>query len=373
MFDIYSPDPLRAKIESQSAGKRTILYSAKGQPNYMYVVPYFRLNEVSDNLDDTTHSAFIVNGKVKNEFFYACYPASLHQGELLSLPNQKPATLLDLLSFQQYAQHTGRGFHLSTHVEWAALMLWCRHHNMIEDGNTDYGRSFLHPEQSVTRVDGKEAGDMDFTTGDPTTITGPQWLNWYHDNSEFGISDLCGNLWEWQSGMQLNAGEIQIIKDNDSVFCGDPSIIEQWHSIALSTGQLLPINHPNSAKYDAPSDYCDGNAGTPILSTSIKHYNGTPTDNGYPAGLMDGDFNAITAEDSIKIPTLFKELGLYPAINQQDNDQVYLRNYGQRSLMRGGAWYSQQAVGMRTLCLSHNQRHSSTSVGGRLAWIDTTS
>lgn len=373
MFDIYSPDPLRAKVETQSAGKRTILYSAKGQPNYMYVMPRFRLNEVSDNLDNTIHSAFIVNGKVKNAFLYACYPASLHQGELLSLPNQKPASQLDLLSFQQYAQQTGKGFHLSTHAEWAALMLWCRHHNRVEDGNTDYGRSFLNPEQCANRVDGKNAGDTDFITGDPTTITSPQWSNWYHDNSLFGISDLCGNLWEWQSGMQLDAGEIQIIKDNDAVFCGDLTVTEQWHSIALSTGKLLPIKHINSAKYDAPSDYCEGNAGIPILSTSIKHYNGAPTDNGYPAGLMDGDFNAIMAADNLEVPTLFKALGLYPAIDQQDHDQVYLRNYGQRSLMRGGAWYSQQAAGMRTLCLSHNARHYSTSVGGRLAWIDITS
>ncbi|WP_193015362.1 MULTISPECIES: SUMF1/EgtB/PvdO family nonheme iron enzyme [Gammaproteobacteria] len=373
MFDIYSPDPLRRKVEAQSAGKRTILYSAKGQPNYMYVVPRFRLNEVSDDLGDMLHPAFIVKNSIKDAFFYACYPASLHQSELLSLPNQKPATLLDLSSFQQYAQHTGNGFHLSTNAEWAALMLWCRHHNMIEDGNTDYGRSFLHPEQCVDRVDGKEAGDTDFTTGDPTTITGPQWENWYHDNSEFGISDLCGNLWEWQSGMQLNAGEIQIIKDNDAVFCGDPSITEQWHAIALATGKLLPINHAKSAKYDAPTANNDGNAGTPILSTSIKHYNGTPTDNGYPAGLMDGDFNAITVDENSQVPMLFKALGLYPAINQHDNNQVYLRNYGERALMRGGAWYSQHVAGMRTLCLSHHQHHRSTSVGGRLAWIDLTS
>lgn len=223
------------------------------------------------------------------------------------------------------------------------------------------------------RVDGKEAGDTDFTTGDPTTITGPQWSNWYHDNSLYGISDLCGNLWEWQSGMQLNAGEIQVIKDNDAIFCGDPSVIEQWYSIDLSTGKLLPINSLYSAKYDAPIPYCDGNAGSPILSTSIKHYNGEPMDNDYPAGIMDSDFNSMTSENNIEVATRLKALGLYPALNQQDDDQVYLRNYGQRALMRGGAWYSQQGAGMRTLCLSHTQHHCSTSVGGRLAWIDISS
>lgn len=370
MFDIYSPDPLRTKVETQSSGKRTILYSAKGQPNYMYVVPRFYLNEVSDNLGDTIHPAFIVNEEIKDAFFYACYPASIHQDELLSLPDQKPASLLDLPTFQRRSQQTGKGFHLSTHAEWAALMLWCRHHKMTEDGNTDYGRSFLHPHQEAIRVDNKPAGDTDFTTGDPTTLTAPKWVNWYHDNSEFGISDLCGNLWEWQSGMQLDAGEIQIIKNNNAVFCGNSAINEQWHSVDLLTGNTLPIKNENSAKYDSPSAYCDGNAGLPILTTSIKHYNGDPKDNSYPVGLMDGEFNAMLLQDNCSVANIFKILGLYPAISQQDNDQVYLRNYGKRALMRGGAWYSQQCAGMRTLCLSHAANHRSTSVGGRIAWIE---
>ncbi|OAT39317.1 hypothetical protein [Proteus myxofaciens] len=373
MFDIYSPDALRSKIEKDSAGKRTIIYSAKGQPNYMYIVPRFYLNDVSDNLGNNIHPAFIVNNEIKDHFLYACYPASLHQGELLSLPNQKPVTRLDLITFQKKAQKTGKGFHLSTHAEWAALMLWCRHHNMRENGNTDYGRSYLNPSQYTTRVDGRLAGDTDFLTGDPTTMTAPQWHDWYHDNSEFGISDLCGNLWEWQSGMQLDAGEIQIIADNNAVFCGDENKKEHWQAINLSTGQLLPINSANSAKYDSPSDYCEGNAGTPILSTTIHHYNGYPLDNGYPEGLMEGEFNNIMTKNNTKVATLFKILGLYPAINQQDNDQVYLRNYGKRALMRGGAWYSQQNAGMRTLCLSHHSSHISTSVGGRLSWMNISS
>lgn len=37
--------------------------------------------------------------------------------------------------------------------------------------------------------------------------------------------------------------------------------------------------------------------------------------------------------------------------------------------MRGGAWYSQQVAGMRTLCLSYHAQYRSTSVGGRRAWI----
>lgn len=133
---------------------------------------------------------------------------------------------------------------------------------------------------------------------------------------------------------------------------------------------MIPPGTPQSAKFDSPISQQNANAGTPILSTQINHYNGEPYDDGYPAGLMDGFFDDISVRNSGKLPELFKILGIYAHENRSDGDQVYLRNYGERALMRGGAWYSQQAAGLRTLCLSHKKNHVSTSVGGRHAWVD---
>lgn len=111
MTMIFSPDALRIKTEKESQGRRTVIYSAKGQPNFMYQI-------CRDDLL-APHPAFCVNGQIIDAFFYACYPGSLHDGELISQPGKAPACHLNLPEFRRLAQQTGPGFHLSSNAEWA--------------------------------------------------------------------------------------------------------------------------------------------------------------------------------------------------------------------------------------------------------------
>lgn len=83
---------------------------------------------------------------------------------------------------------------------------------------------------------------------------------------------------------------------------------------------------------------------------------------------MDAAFDHIQSLDGTKVPNRLKILGITPHHRSVDGDQVYLRNYGERILMRGGAWYSNAAAGLRTLCLSHGPTHVSATVGARPAW-----
>lgn len=62
-------------------------------------------------------------------------------------------------------------------------------------------------------------------------------------------------------------------------------------------------------------------------------------------------------------------VGLRSMLAKLTDDQIYLRNYGKRALMRGGAWYSRTSAGIDALCLSHTEHHKSTTVGARRAWI----
>lgn len=362
---IIAKDALRSRVESESQGRRTVLYTAGGQPSYMHVMPRFTLNEVASGLGQEVHPAFIVNGEVKSEFFYGCYPGSVHHGELLSLPNEEPASWRDLAAFRQAAARNGAGWHLSTNAEWAALMFWCRHHQWPERGNTDYGRCDQCHEQSGRRLDGAVAGDAQ---GQPTTYSASGPAAWYHNGTINGIGDLCGNLWEWQQGLRLVAGEIQIVPDNDAAMPCTDEVETRWRAIDLDTGLLIPPGSANSAKFDALRPISDGNAGVPVISARIRHFNGDPQDNGYPPGLMDAAFDHIQSLDGTEVPNRLKILGITPHHRSVDGDQVYLRNYGERILMRGGAWYSNAAAGLRTLCLSHGPTHVSATVGARPAW-----
>ncbi|EKQ2080640.1 hypothetical protein P4Z30_000446 [Salmonella enterica] len=362
---IIIKDSLRGKVETESQGRRTVLYTASGQPCYMHVIQCFMMHEVYSGLGEKLHPAFIVNGQNKDAFFYGCYPGSLVNGELVSQPDVAPASGHDLLAFRHAAARNGSGWHISTNAEWAALMFWCRHHGWPEYGNTDYGRSYDHHYHQGRRLDDARAGNKE---GVPTTFNSSGPASWYHDGTIDGIGDLCGNIWEWQYGLKLVAGEIQILPDNDAALSMAGNKEDCWRAIDLSTGALVAPGSNGSTKFDSVSPIRNGNAGTPLISDHIRYFNGDPDDNGYPPGLMDDVFERIHMENGNTEPDILKILGIVPHYRCEDGDQVYLRNYGERFLMRGGAWYSGVAAGLRSLCLSHGANHASSTVGARPVW-----
>ena len=68
-------------------------------------------------------------------------------------------------------------------------------------------------------------------------------------------------------------------------------------------------------------------------------------------------------------PALLRALGLAPIGPSAGRAQAYLRNYGERIFMAGGAWYSGHDAGLEALCLSHPRGHASATVGARPAFV----
>lgn len=273
---------------------------------------------------------------------------------------------MNFMQASQAARLCGPGWHLSTNAERAALMWWRRQHGYTEDGNTDSGRSILDPAACGVRVDQARAGDPQ---GDPTTLTGSGPDSWRLDHSPWGIADLCGNLWEWQAGLRLVDGEIHIIMDNDASHADLSAQSPDWMALNLMDGSLLPTGHTQSAKFDAKQEGTEGNAGAPVLRRRVLHRNGPRADNGNHPGLLDAPFASIEYGVPGEPPPLLKALGLMPAQASQEGAQVYLRNYGERIFMAGGAWYSGHDAGLDALCLSHTRTHASSTVGARPAFI----
>ncbi len=364
MITIVSKDTLRNSVEKASGGKQTVLYTRSGQPSYMNIVTQFACEDMASNLGRGIHPAFIVNGQPKSEFFYGTYLGTIRHGELVSLPDTQPADFRSLQAFDNAVRCCGNGWHISTQAEWAAIMLWSLHAGLAPQGNTDYGQSHCPPQKKGRRVDGHDAG---YTQGNPVTVTGSGPLDWRHDNTPYGIADLCGNMWEWQNGVRLVDGEIQLVADNNAA---DHPVNTpyHWQAIRLSDGMLVPCGSPGTAKLDSSNAITTGNAGAPILGTTVTHYNGIPGDNTNTPGLMDAAFEAISCQTHVP-PDLLRQLGLFPHQFNGDKDQIYMRNYGERFVLTGGSWYSGQSSGMRSICFSHTRDHSSATVGCRPAFI----
>lgn len=366
MVTIVMRDALRAQVERASQGRQTVLYTAKGQPSYMNVVPLVTLAALGLAGAEGPHPAFIVGGRERGEFFYGSYGGVIRAGELVSLPGVAPGAWMDFAGASDAARACGSGWHLSTNAERAALMLWCRRHGHAAQGNTDSGRSILAPEARGQRVDGRDPGDGQ---GDPATLTGSGPARWRHDHTAHGIADLCGNLWEWQAGLRLVDGEIQIIPDNDAVQADLSSASADWRALRLSDGALVAPGHPDSAKFDARRECREGNAGAPMLRSRILHRNGPAGDNANHPALMDAPFGQIECDGVGGAPALLRALGLAPIGPSAGRAQAYLRNYGERIFMAGGAWYSGHDAGLEALCLSHPRGHASATVGARPAFV----
>jgi len=203
MTDILVSDPLRKSVEKASEGRSTVLYTSKGYPSYMTIIPAFNLEEVGDDLGTGRHPAFIVNGVEKNEIFIGTYQAIIHNDQAISLPYQRPRTSIDFHEAKAACTASGPGFHMMTNWEWAALALWCLKNGTLPRGNTGYGKSHSHPEEVGIR-----SGDYDIT------LTGSGPASWRHDGTMAGVADLVGNVWEWQDGLGLIDGKIIMPKDN---------------------------------------------------------------------------------------------------------------------------------------------------------------
>ena len=200
---ILVKDEMRAQIEKESGGRQTVLYTAKGQPAYMNVIPALNCEDLGPEFGTGRHPAFIVNGKEVSEIFIATYQAVIRDGEALSLPGEDPAVGIDFDQARAACIACGSGWHLMSNWEWAAIALWCIKNGFGQlRGNTDFGKSHATP------------GEAGMITQYGRTLTGSGPDAWRHDGTPYGIADLVGNVWEWVDGLKLASGRIIMPADN---------------------------------------------------------------------------------------------------------------------------------------------------------------
>ena len=350
---ILIKDSLRQSVELASGGLQTVLYTAKGQPTYMNIIQKYDMSTIDASLSGT-HPAFIVDGVEKPEIFIGTYQGRIVNGELLSLPNVEPTHSTNYTNFLAAARACGNGHHLITNAEWSAVALQCYKDNKQPMGNTYYGRSSENPLLIGRRADGLNPGD---TSGSAPTLTGSGPVEWRHNGKENGIADLSGNAWEWNSGMRIFNGEIQVIADNNAsklaIDLGAAST--EWKAINGETGNLVTPD------------------GSGTTAGTIKYADGGTADYTINGSNFGGIRNLSTTKPvTAAALARLKALCLYPHI---ENTASYNGDYFAKTMtderlpIRGGGWSNAAFAGVFTLNLGTARSIAYTNIVARPAFV----
>jgi len=350
MTTIFIKDDLRASVEAATGGLVTVLYTAAGHPSYMNVIPKFNKQDIDASLGTGVHEAFIVNGVEKSELFIGQHIGIQKDGNLLSIPGVSPTASANFDTFRGWAAANGPGWHMMTSAEMAAIALWCWKNGTMPRGNNNYGQDVGSPWETAARVDGGAIGSA---TGNGKSYTGAGPASWRHNGQPSGIADLNGNIWEWVGGMRLQAGEIQIIQNNDAADNtkdqGAASAL--WKAIDGSNGTLVAPGSANAIKYAA-----SGTTNYTLVRASGSSFEGMTNPGGTPVGAA--------------ALALAKSLGLYPvASSGLGGDGFWLDVTDERLPLVGGSCLHGASAGVFARNLSSPRAYVHSNVGARPAYV----
>ena len=95
------------------APNNKLIYDDKGIPSVMVYVPKFKMSDVIDGAGDSTHSAFIVNGKEVPGIWISKYQNIANNGRAYSLPGQDPTVNITWDTARGYCESKGKGWHMT--------------------------------------------------------------------------------------------------------------------------------------------------------------------------------------------------------------------------------------------------------------------
>ena len=344
-------------------------------PSVMVYIPKFKNSDVLTGGNDSTHPAFIVNGQEIDGFWYSKYQNVVHTTQLTggsiaaaySLPCEDPTANITFDTARSRCEAKGAGWHLSTNAEWAAIALWCKKNGFMPYGNNNYGKDTRESNYKAipTYKDGSTGQTCRVATG-----TGP--LTWSHDKTLSGIWDLNGNVWEWQGGIRLVWGELQILANNDAADPDNPQNTTSvcWKAINAADGSLV---EPEREVGDS-SATLSGN--TVKLDYVSGAWQWTTTVASSQDASRSCAFGKVTAAAAVgeAAKILLRSLALLPDEGAQEADyesDYFSWNNGvaERCVCRGGPWSDGAHAGVFSLHGPYSRSNVATYVGFRSAFI----
>ena len=233
-------------------------------------------------------------------------------------------------------------------AEWAYLALWSRKNGTMPHGNSNYGCDEAYGfERGVETC--KDSGKT------ARCLTGSGPVTWAHDHTNAGIMDMKGNVWEWQDGLRLNNGEINIVANNNAALgedCDTSANSTLWKAI-MPDGSLVAPGTTGTLKYSQ--------SGNSIV-----------TSNSAATGGGSGGFADMGLGSGVSIPEIAKALILYPDEPKGDyaGDYHWWNIEGERLPICGGGWYNGASAGVFSLNLTNPRSNAFWHFGFRSAFVD---
>ena len=342
-------DDLQGAVAVFGANNK-VIFDDTGMPSIMYGLSKMKYSDIITGGTDEVLPFWIVDGEEKNTIWVSKFINIVENDRAYSLAGKLPRNYINFDQALVACRKKGNGWHLNQTGIFACINLLSQKLGTVPHGNTNYGKDYYKPYEKGIQLQGEGS----------RTLTGSGEPTWYHNFDMSGISDICGNLWEWTGGMRLMDGEIQIIPYGNSmkVDCDMSATSTLWKAI-LPDGTLVEPGTAGTLKIDQVSASAGLRVNTEVAyPTSGDTYRNIP-------------FKSLTAVDGVNIPKLLIALGLYPEESATyGNDQIWVRNHGERLPLRGSAFLITSASGSSALLLNDVRSISHVSFGFRSAFCE---